>query len=85
MANNCQSCGMPMNKDPQKGGSEADGMLSQLYCSLCYREGGFIHPDFSVTQMQDHCATQLQAKGLPRIMAWLFTRGIPKLGRWKDA
>ena len=83
MVANCQSCGMPLKKDPQKGGTDADGTLSKVYCSLCYRGGAFLHPDFSVEAMQNHCITQLKAKGMPGIMAWLFTRGIPKLDRWK--
>ena len=83
MANMCQSCGMPLNKDPNGGGSEADGSLSETYCSLCYENGAFIHTEFNVTEMQEFCVQQLKKKGMPRIVAWLFTRGIPRLGRWK--
>lgn len=82
MGNTCQSCGMPLAKDPEGGGLEADGTKSTQYCSLCYRDGVFVHPDFSATQMQDHCVEQLKAKGMPGFMAWLFTRGIPRLERW---
>ncbi len=46
----CQSCGMPMNKDPGGGGTEADGTHSSTYCSLCYDSGVFRQPDFDVTQ-----------------------------------
>ncbi len=83
MSGKCQSCGMPLNKDPQGGGLEADGSRSTRYCSLCYENGGFVHPDFTATEMQEHCVIQLQKKGMPRIMAWLFTRGIPRLERWQ--
>ncbi len=83
MGNICQSCGMPLNKDPEGGGSEAAGTKSSTYCSLCYVDGQFVHPDFSVSEMQDFCVTKLKEKGMPHIMAWLFTRGIPKLDRWK--
>ncbi len=78
----CQSCGMPLSKDPQGGGSEADGSLSTLYCSLCYENGAFRHPDMNLQEFQDHCAEQLKKKGMPGIVAWLFTRHIPKLQRW---
>jgi hypothetical protein len=74
---------MPLKRDPQGGGSEADGSRSRTYCSLCYDGGSFRHPDFSARQMQDFCVTQLSKKGMPRIMAWMFTRGIPQLDRWK--
>ena len=83
MANMCQSCGMPLNKDPNGGGSEADGNLSKTYCSLCYENGTFIHAEFNFTEMQEYCVVQLKKKGMPRIVAWLFTRGIPRLDRWK--
>ena len=83
MAKLCQSCSMPLNKDPKGGGTEADGSKSDTYCSLCYEDGAFVHPDFSVDQMQVHCVEQLQKQGMPKVMAWLFTRGIPKLERWK--
>ncbi len=85
MARNCQSCGMPMNRDPKGGGTEADGSHSETYCSICYADGAFRHPDVTVAEFQAHCVDALASKGMPRIMAWAFTRGIPKLDRWKGA
>ena len=82
MSGRCQSCGMPLNKDPKGGGTEADGSLSTTYCSICYENGAFVHPDVTVEEFQAHCVDALAAKGMPRIMAWVFTRGIPKLDRW---
>jgi hypothetical protein len=75
---------MPMKKDPAGGGTQADGTRSAKYCSLCYRDGKFIHADFDVAQMQAFCVDQLAAKGMPRFMAWLFTRSIPRLERWRN-
>lgn len=83
MAQRCESCGMPLNKDPQGGGSEADGTRSDRYCSICYAEGDFVHKGVSAQEFQANCAEALAAKGMPRVMAWLFTRGIPNLPRWK--
>ena len=85
MAQTCQSCGMPLNKDPQGGGTEADGSLSRTYCSICYDQGAFRHPDVTVKEFQQHCVEALMRSGMPKIMAWMFTRGIPRLGRWKGA
>ena len=82
MGQRCQSCGMPLSKDPKGGGSEADGTLSTTYCSICYQGGAFVHPGVTAEEFQAHCVEALADKGMPRIMAWLFTRGIPKLGRW---
>ena len=85
MGKTCQSCGMPLNKDPEGGGLEQDGQRSSLYCSICYHDGAFRHPDATVTEFQEQCVEALMRSGMPRIMAWVFTRGIPRLDRWKNA
>lgn len=36
----CQSCAMPL-ADADDFGTEADGGISSVYCSHCYRNGGF--------------------------------------------
>ncbi|MDP5220269.1 zinc ribbon domain-containing protein [Ruegeria sp. 2205SS24-7] len=85
MSGRCQSCGMPLSKDPEGGGSEADGSRSSTYCSICYAGGAFRHPDASLSEFQAHCVDALAAKGMPRILAWAFTRGMGKLDRWREA
>ena len=82
MGQRCQSCGMPFSKDPEGGGSETDGSRSAEYCSICYADGAFRHPDVTAKEFQAHCVDAMAANGMPRIMAWLLTRGIPKLDRW---
>lgn len=47
----CQSCGMPLSKDPQGWWTEADGGKSALYCSRCYGHGEFSNKDITVWQM----------------------------------
>ena len=81
---NCQSCGMPLKKDPQHGGSNADGTKSKMYCSYCYEAGKFKQPDWTATQMQDFLTGKLKEMGFHRFLAGFFTRGIPKLERWKN-
>ena len=83
MAKMCQSCSMPLKRDPKGGGTEADGSPSSLYCSYCYQDGHFLQPDLDATQMQQFCIEQMRKNGMPKIFAWLFTRGIPKLSRWQ--
>ncbi len=83
MSTTCQSCSMPLAKDPNGGGSEADGSRSAKYCSLCYQNGKFTQPDFTVTEMQEFCIEQLRKKGIPRFLGWLFTRSLPRLERWR--
>ncbi len=83
MGQRCQSYGMPLSKDPKGDETEADGTLSTQYCSICYNDGAFVHQGVSAEEFQHHCVQALTDKGMPRIMAWLFTRGIPKLDRWQ--
>ncbi len=83
MAGKCQSCSIPLNKDP--GGSEADGSRSAKYCSLCYQNGKFMQPGFTVREMQEYCIDQLNKKGVPRWLGWVFTRPLPKLDRWRTS
>ena len=83
MANVCQSCGMPLKKDPQGGGTETDGARSSAYCSYCYRDGVFTSPELDTPQkMQQFCVAKLREQGVPAFLAWLLTRGIPRLQRW---
>ena len=84
MNKTCQSCAMPMKKDPEGGGTNADGSKSTEYCSLCFQAGKFTQADFSAKEMQDFCIVQMKSCGIPRPLGWLFTRGIPKLRRWSQ-
>ena len=79
----CQSCGMPMKKDPASGSTETDGSQNLTYCSYCYKDGQFTQPNFTAKQMQDFCKQKLRETGCSRLTAWLFTMGIPRLSRWK--
>ena len=81
----CQSCGMPMSKDPQKGGTEKDGSKNLKYCSYCYQDGNYTSPEIDTPKkMQAFCIEKMKEQGMPRFIAWIFTRGIPKLERWKE-
>lgn len=79
----CQSCGMPLKKDPAGGGTEADGSRSGMYCSHCYQAGAFTQPDVTAPQMQAFVKEKLKEFGFPGFLAGLFTRGIPRLERWR--
>lgn len=75
---------MPLARDENGGGTNADGSLSGEYCSLCYVHGAFVRPDITTgAQMQAYVMTALQQKGYPKPVAWLMTVRIPKLRRWK--
>ncbi len=79
----CQSCGMPMKKDPQNGGTNSDGSKSTEYCSYCYVNGSFTSPEIDTPQaMQRFCIGKLKEMGTPGFLAWFLTRSIPRLKRW---
>ena len=82
----CQSCGYPMNKDKNGGGTEEDGSISQKYCSMCYKDGKFLTPQEvdSAAKMQKFCIKEMKKSGMNGAMAWLLTRGIPRLERWRE-
>jgi hypothetical protein len=80
---NCQSCGMPLSRDAQKGGAKANRSKSGTYCSHCYQSGEFVIPDITVTEMQARVKAKLVSVGTPRILAALLTRRIPRLQRWR--
>ena len=79
----CQSCGMPLKTDPEQGGTNADGTKSAKYCSYCYQAGEFtFHGD--VKEFQEFCRRKMMENGHSKPMAWLFTRGMKRLERWKS-
>jgi hypothetical protein len=47
----CQRYGMPLSKDPLRGGTNADGSRHSEYCSHCYVSGRFTEPNFSMEEM----------------------------------
>lgn len=82
-ATQCQSCGMPLDKDEQGGGTEKDGTKSTIYCSLCYKDGAFIGGDCTVEEMKRIVDKAMKEKGFSWIMRKMAIWQIPRLGRWK--
>jgi len=81
----CQSCGLPLKKDPGHGGTEADGLKSPKYCSYCFTDGKFKTPDMTVGEMKTLVKGKLKEMGFPGFTLWFFTMNIPKLERWKKS
>ncbi|MEK6266506.1 MAG: zinc ribbon domain-containing protein [Clostridium sp.] len=80
---NCQSCGMPLNKDKKGGGSEKNGNKSSTYCSFCYEDGKFISPNISVDDMKGIVVSKMIEMKFPKFIAKIFAKNIHKLERWK--
>ena len=81
----CQSCSIPLKKNPGGNGTEADGSLSTKYCDMCYKDGEFIQ-DMTVDEMQQFVEDVLvKEQRVPRFFARWMARVIPKLERWKTS
>lgn len=82
----CQSCGFPLKKDKKGGGTEMNVTKSKMYCSMCYENGKFLTPPEIDTakKMQAFCIQEMKKDGMNALFAWLATRTIPKLERWKQ-
>ena len=75
---------MPLKKDPQHGGTNSDGTLSTMYCSLCYKDGAFTRPGINAKEMQGIVVDKMKSIGFPGFVAKFFASNIPKLERWKE-
>jgi len=73
---------MPLSRDKQGGGTEADGSKSKVYCSNCYQQGRFTLPDITLEQMIERVRDKMREMHIPGFLAPVFTRKIPKLHRW---
>lgn len=80
----CQSCGMPISKDENGGGTEKNGDKTLLYCSHCYQNGEFTEPNLTVDEMVSKVKGKLKTMNIPALLAIVLTRNIPKLKRWRQ-
>lgn len=80
----CQSCGMPLKKDPNGGGSEKDGSKSTMYCSYCYENGDFIAKNISLEDMKEaNFKIMTEKLKMPKFLAKLANMNLKNLERWK--
>lgn len=73
---------MPMRQDPKGGSLNVDGSKNLIYCSYCYQNGKFTF-EGNVEEFQELCRQYMLKSGHNKISAWLFTRGMKRLERWK--
>ncbi len=76
--------GCRFQKIRKRGWFEADGSKSLKYCSYCYDSGKFVNPEMTPDEMKVLVKGKLKEMGFPGFIAGFFTRGIPKLERWKN-
>jgi hypothetical protein len=81
----CQSCGMPLSRDPQGGGTNADGGRSTEYCSHCFEKGRFTEPNLTAVEMTAKVEGKLREMHFPGFLARRFARDTPNLRRWQGS
>jgi len=79
----CQSCGMPMEMDPEKGGTNSDGTKNLKFCSYCYQAGSFKDSFTKPKEMVIFVKEKLKEMGHGPIKRWFYTSHISQLERWK--
>lgn len=86
----CQSCGMELVRDDDKG-TERDGSKSEEYCAFCFQNGIFTEK-LSMEEMVEHNLKDLeewnQAAGLhltEQEARGMLMGFLPTLKRWKPA
>lgn len=81
----CQSCGMPLDKDPNKGGTNADKTMSEKYCSFCYQDGKFNDEGITLREkIEKNIQIAMNFMNMPEATARQMAESIlPKLERWQ--
>ncbi|WP_205700119.1 zinc ribbon domain-containing protein [Erysipelothrix sp. HDW6C] len=78
----CQSCGMPLNDDANKG-TDMNGKLSEEYCVYCLKDGAFIQ-DITLEQAIAQAGEYASLAGVTKEEAIAYSRTLfPTLKRWK--
>jgi hypothetical protein len=80
----CQSCGMPLNNDENKG-TESDGTLSQEYCKFCYQNGSFTDEGTTLEEkIEKNVRIAVDKMGMDEDEARSMASNVlPNLKRWK--
>lgn len=81
----CQSCGMPLEKDPNGGGTNEDKSRSEKYCSFCYADGKFKDEGITLQEkIEKNISMAVQKMNIPETEARNMAEStLPKLERWR--
>jgi hypothetical protein len=82
----CQSCGMPIAKDPHQGGTHADNSKTNEYCSYCFTGGKFTDEGITLEQkMEKNIRMAVEKLNIPENQARAMALNtLPHLKRWKN-
>ncbi|MBK8041347.1 MAG: zinc ribbon domain-containing protein [Haliscomenobacter sp.] len=74
---------MPMDQDPNHGGTNADGSKNAKYCSYCLVHGQFADGFKTSGEMAAFVRGKLKEMGYGWLKRWFFSSHISQLERWK--
>lgn len=74
---------MPLQKDPEGGGTNADGTKSTDYCSFCFKEGKFCY-EGDMASFRDWLDNHLKEKKMSWFIRKLTWWQLPTLKRWNQ-
>ena len=82
----CQSCGMPLSYDPEKGGTNTDKSKSDKYCSFCFTDGKFRDEGVTLQEKIDkNISIAVSRLNMSESQAREMAESIiPFLERWKS-
>jgi hypothetical protein len=82
----CQSCGMPRDKDPNKGGTNLDGSISDKYCSFCFQGGKFTDEGITLKEkIEMNIQIAVSQLNISESEARKMAESVlPNLERWKS-
>ncbi len=75
----CQSCGMPINNNPQPLVTTTNSNISAKYCSCSYEVSQFTQSEVESKEIQSFNIEKMKEEGMPRFLDWLSARGISRL------
>jgi hypothetical protein len=77
---------MPLDKDPNKGGTNADKSTSDKYCSFCFKDGKFLDEGISLLEkMEKNIQIAVTRMNIPESKAREMAENLlPNLERWKS-
>lgn len=73
---NCESCMMPLAKDPGKSGSSK-------YCSYCFKDGKLCYQGNDLKEFQKICYQGMLQNGTNPLLAKVFTFMVRFAPRWR--
>ena len=82
----CQSCGMPLDHDPNTGGTNSDGSKSDKYCSFCFLDGKFTDEGITLKEkIEQNIQIAVLHLNIPEYDARRTAESLlPNLERWKS-